>query len=299
MQAQLGSIIFEGLKGFESFASTKEANYAEHALIEGKPKLQRVGDNLENLQVSVLFDVAFCSPQSEIDALEAARSAGEILPLIMGDGRFAGTFIIKSAAVTHQKQSNVGSILQAEVSLTLLEFATGDPASVVANTAIREAFANPINKMPLLTPSFPPSTEAAIASVGVIDVNADLKQGSFIMGIIDTFPAAYKANIERILRRMINSNQTAARILAIIDSEPQSKLFEITRDLSQKCQEVEVMTNNTIALCQQLLDEIEAGNASNITLAVDQIKELSIFVTELSDDLMASASKLTAYLISL
>jgi phage protein U len=298
MQAQLGSIIFEGLKGFESFASTKEANYAEHALIEGKPKLQRVGDNLENLQVSVLFDVAFCSPQSEVDALEAARSAGEILPLIMGDGRFAGTFVIKSASVTHQKHSNVGSILQAEVALTLLEFATGDPLVAAASSAVRTAFANPLNNPPLFAPSFPISSDASAAMAGVVATNASVETATSIMEVLPSFPSVYRTNTERIIQNMIRTGNQVNRVLQIINADPASELYERTRDLAVRCEQVSVTSSNITVQAQSLLTDIDNDNTSGVIQGVAQLSEQSVEVGGLASDFMSSASSLTSYILN-
>ena len=44
--ALLGEITFDLITYFEGMEASFSANYAEHALIEGKPRLQWVGDNL-------------------------------------------------------------------------------------------------------------------------------------------------------------------------------------------------------------------------------------------------------------
>jgi hypothetical protein len=49
MHALLGGIAFNLITHFEDIEESFSANYAEHALIEGKPRLQWVGQNLDEI----------------------------------------------------------------------------------------------------------------------------------------------------------------------------------------------------------------------------------------------------------
>jgi len=46
MYAQLGTFVFEGIKGFNSFSETFENAYAEQGLINTVPRLQSTGEKL-------------------------------------------------------------------------------------------------------------------------------------------------------------------------------------------------------------------------------------------------------------
>jgi phage protein U len=298
MYAQLGSIIFEGRKGFASFTSTKEANFAEHALIEGKPRLQRIGDNLENASISVLLDVSFCNPQSEFDALESARNAGEVLPFIMGDGRFVGSFVIKNLSLTHARHSATGEMLQAEVSITLLEFASGGSAVTRATSAIAAAFANPANNPPQSEASYPASSDEAAAMGEVIAAAASANTGAGIMEDLPTFPSVYRTNTERIIQNMLRLGDQVNAVLVAINADPASDLYQRTRPLAVKAEELNLSSNSIRIEAQALLDAIDSGNTSGIATGVTSISQQSTELSRQANQFMSSASSLTTSLVT-
>lgn len=121
MYAILGSVRFEGYKGFSGFSATNETVLAEHPVIEGKPRLQIVGEKLEEISISFLLHSQFCNPESELEILQGYRRAGEVLPFITGDGYNYGNFVIKSIGRTMEQTNNNGAIIAILVDVTLLE----------------------------------------------------------------------------------------------------------------------------------------------------------------------------------
>lgn len=55
MFALLGEIQFDLITYFDGFDSQFDADYAEHALIEGKPRLQWIGDKLDEISIQLSF----------------------------------------------------------------------------------------------------------------------------------------------------------------------------------------------------------------------------------------------------
>jgi phage protein U len=127
MYAQLGSIQFENLKSFTQFDKTGSAIYAEHALIDSKPRLQRTGSSLDELSIAMRFHVGFpCIPTEEVGKLKTARDEGEVLTLSWGNGRIEGNFVITQLSETIEDQDREGNIFAIVVSCTLLEFSTAN-----------------------------------------------------------------------------------------------------------------------------------------------------------------------------
>lgn len=145
MYSQLGNIVFQGLKGFESFQSKRETNYAQHAVIDGKPKLQRIGTNLEEVNLSIQFHGSFCTPETEIGSLDSAREAGEILPLLLGSGELVGNFVIQSISKDIMDLDERGSIKLAVLTISLLESATTDALASAALNAVLGGVGNAAN----------------------------------------------------------------------------------------------------------------------------------------------------------
>ncbi len=95
MYAQLGDIKFELITYFGGLNSSEKIEYAEHATIEGKPKLQYVGEALETIFIKLSFHTDFCNPQEELKKLREAASRYEPLSFVFGNGLYKGKYVIE------------------------------------------------------------------------------------------------------------------------------------------------------------------------------------------------------------
>ena len=122
MFAQLGNTLFENLKSFTEYSKKGSATYAEHALLDGKPRLQRTGSELDELTLSIRFHVSFCNPAKELAALKTSRDEGEVLPLLWGSGKVEGNFVITELEETIEDTDPQGNVFSYVVSCTLKEY---------------------------------------------------------------------------------------------------------------------------------------------------------------------------------
>lgn len=156
MYAQLGEIKFRGLKGFQSFVRSREQEYAQHSRINGKPGLQRVGAKLDTVQIDIRFHAAFCRPDEEINKLQTALDDGEALPFILGNGAFLGDFVVEKIEEDTVKSDPDGNIIDAALSIDILERFERDKKQADRVTAKNNAFAyernNPVAQN--FTPTF-------------------------------------------------------------------------------------------------------------------------------------------------
>lgn len=142
MYHQLGNITFEGLKGFSALGSREAPSLAQHAVIDGKPKLQRTGDTLDEYRIAIMFHSRFCNPETEVGKLKSAMRSGEILPLIVGTGETLGNFVISEIEQDVQHTTKEGAIIMTRLNVSLLESAGSDPLSTAMAAAKSSAFAN-------------------------------------------------------------------------------------------------------------------------------------------------------------
>lgn len=299
MHSQLGSIIFEGLRGFSTLSESREANYAEHALIENKPKLQRVGNNLITVEGVMLFDISFCDPQTEINNLEAAREIGEILPLIMGDGRFVGEFVIKSLKIDTMNTADNGRLLQAEVSIALLEYWDADRDVTTQSSAIAQAFANPNNDPATFVPDITvPYSEVAQAAASVTESNASAMTASSTLQQIHFAADQYRPKAEATIQKMLTVGDSISEVLAVINADPLSELYSVTRQLANNSVVMELLANDVIIECQALISDIDTGNTASIPGRIVTLVNKGTEVRTRTSQLMASASKMTALFIT-
>lgn len=122
MYCSLGNINFQLLKGFNVFDDEQESVYAQHNLIESKPRLQRMGDALQTFDLSIKFHVAFCNPEVEFDNLNKARVNGTVLALVYGNGYYEGDFVITKIKRSPKQTDNKGSYVEVDLDISILEF---------------------------------------------------------------------------------------------------------------------------------------------------------------------------------
>ena len=118
--ALLGDMLLS-LISVSQLDSRHSANYAEHALIGGKPRLQWLGDSLDELTLKLLFHRQFCDPKLEILVLKQALARHAAQPLVLGNGDHLGWVVITELSVASQQTADDGTLLACEVDLTLKE----------------------------------------------------------------------------------------------------------------------------------------------------------------------------------
>ncbi|QRO34123.1 phage tail protein [Chromobacterium violaceum] len=138
MFALLGDIQFELITYFDGLEASKATKYARHEVMDDKPVLQRVGEELDELTIELSFHDYYCDPEKELRRLEDARVAGKALPLIWGNGVVAGQFVIEKVRVTQQSATRFGQVTALSASVNLLEFVERQPL-VAATRAKRKA----------------------------------------------------------------------------------------------------------------------------------------------------------------
>ena len=124
--AKLGDFEFAGLKGFSAFSRSGSALYAEHQLLEGKPRLQKTGNSLNEISISIRLHVSFCKPDEELNVLKTFRDEGEVLVLQYGNGQIVGSFVILSIEDTVEEADAEGNIFSYLVNFNLKEYVTNN-----------------------------------------------------------------------------------------------------------------------------------------------------------------------------
>lgn len=119
MYAVLGEIEFIPLTGFDSLEERLGADYAEHALIGRKPRLQFVGDKLDELRGTLQLHRKFCDPGQELARLEKALTEHEPMALVMGNGDHKGHHVITELVITGKHHSPDGTEVSVTVELGL------------------------------------------------------------------------------------------------------------------------------------------------------------------------------------
>lgn len=132
MFAVLGEISFELLDSPEGFESSRTWDYAEHRVVEARPRLQWLAEGLETIELDFQFHASFTNPSAQLDALIAAAGDHNARPLVFGNGVHRGYFIVTSIRTTSQQMNASGSLIAITVRAELKEWALEaeiDPAA--------------------------------------------------------------------------------------------------------------------------------------------------------------------------
>jgi len=140
MFAMLGPISFRLITYFEGVTNKRSWDYAKHDVIEGKPRLQYMGEALEEVTIDLVFHVSYCNPEAELAKLRIAGTMRTALPFIYGSGQYVGMFVIKQIQTTSRQTDKRGGLVAVVAKVTLMEHGglgglLGAIISVVNNAA--------------------------------------------------------------------------------------------------------------------------------------------------------------------
>lgn len=121
MWAILGNMIFEILEAPLEMEETERFNYAEHEVLKGKAKLQRLGSKLKEITLTLKLSFLVSEPEETLEKLNELAHSEEPLEFTLGNGKFLGTFVIEEIKKVWKETDNEGNIQTIEVELKLKE----------------------------------------------------------------------------------------------------------------------------------------------------------------------------------
>ena len=256
---KLGNITFVGIKGFSAYSSTLQANLVQHALIENKPRLQRVGMNLEEINATIRLHVAFCNPEAELSKLYAALESSEILPLTNGEGDYFGKFVLESIALTVNKTDTRGRYEFVEANIKLLEAL--NPNDEVTSRA--NAFALSANRPPQYALNSNPYGDAARMVQEAVAVWTDTESVDSYVTATVANPDTATANLGEAAKRCTTMQERLLKIDNQIN-DVQSSIYNAATDLRSHMANVQ----GAVSVMQNACDTVNvvAADAANTAL---------------------------------
>lgn len=115
MFAQLGDVPFELLNSFTDLEETHEAQFAKHEVLQGRPRLQAMGNALTELKFGIRLHWRLGDVDAAYKGLVAAKEAQQAVSLVYGSGRFAGWFVIERLAARTRMMDQHGRTETADV----------------------------------------------------------------------------------------------------------------------------------------------------------------------------------------
>ncbi len=120
MYFMLGNIALEPVN-LTDFSENHSADFAEHAVLKGKPKLQAMGEKLTDLSFAIRLHHKIGGVESRYQALLAAKAKQDALALMWGS-KYKGNFVITDISSTTLFTDGKGNALAREMNISLREF---------------------------------------------------------------------------------------------------------------------------------------------------------------------------------
>ena len=121
MYFMLGKVAFEPVD-LTNFNETYAADFAEHAVLKGKPRLQAMGEKLTELNFAIRLHHKIGGVERRYQALLSTKAKQEAMPLIIGRGTYKGNFVITDISSVTLFTDKFGNALAREMNISLREF---------------------------------------------------------------------------------------------------------------------------------------------------------------------------------
>jgi len=136
MYALLGDVQFDLTAYFEGMDGKFGVDYAEHAVIEGKPRLQRIANKLDEFTIAVKLHQYYCNPEVELAKLVKSMNSYQAQAFILGNGDYKGWFVVSAIDVSSKQTTPDGTLMEVDANLTLREY-VGDKMNPLPPPAIK------------------------------------------------------------------------------------------------------------------------------------------------------------------
>jgi phage protein U len=279
MYAQLGDITFDGILTPESQEHNRSVNYAEHPLIDGKPRLQRVGDGLDEIKITMHLHRLFCTPEEEVLKLTNHMVAGTPLRYVTGAGSFVGQFVIINTKQVHAQQGPTGRVVETSLEVTLKEAFEETDESVLAKDAITRGFAQQKNSPAVGIERITPIAPTTLASQGVTG------------GLANNQTAGLQLQ-----QAQVNTNQQTVRMRGVADSARRMRdsfvsainwVNTTSGEVYDQTRNLESALVNTLGTIANFREAAEANNILDALDAFDALQPLMFNVRRESEILAA------------
>lgn len=129
MYFMLGNIAFEPVN-LTDFNESHSADFAEHAVLKGKPKLQAMGEKLTDLSFAIRLHHKIGGVESRYQSLLSAKAKQDALALMWGS-KYKGNFVITDISSTTLFTDGKGNALAREMNISLKEFVGNGQAGLL------------------------------------------------------------------------------------------------------------------------------------------------------------------------
>lgn len=123
MFATLGEITFELLGSPFAYESSYRWTFAEHKVVEARPRLQWISEGLQTISLDLRFHASFTDPAAQLENLLAVANGHSAQAFVLGNGEHQGYFVVIALRVVSTVMTAIGDIISMTVNVQLKEWA--------------------------------------------------------------------------------------------------------------------------------------------------------------------------------
>lgn len=301
MFALLGDIQFNLPTYFDGLDAQFGADFAEHPLIEGKPRLQWVGDRLDEFRIDLSFHAWYCDPEAELLRLNQSLRAHMAMSFVLGNGDYKGWFVLTDVQAMSRQTDQYGTLTCLEATITLREY-VGDKSNPLPPPAVRP------KQAPAAAQANPVSASGGLA--GLASVASTVRDGvRQAVTYANQAQSAMRVVSDGVrLAQQLRSNPLAAlsRVPALMTglgqvAAPLTALSPTIAGLTSQLPEVSGIVRSTTNALGAIRNGQNSLSLSNVTNVVGRLDYLAGQVNTAADALTSATpaiSKLTAKVVT-
>lgn len=120
-----------------TFREKYAAEFAEHGVVQGKPKLQAIGGKLDELQLEFQHHVGRADIGAIFNRLFEMLDGAEVVTLTMGDGEYLGQFVVTALDFDRTATFDNGTTMAATYTVALREYSAAPVLVVMQRPAVK------------------------------------------------------------------------------------------------------------------------------------------------------------------
>lgn len=225
----LGEIQFQGSYSIGNMDVTSKINLVEHGRIDGKPTIQYMGQNLDQITLNVMLHRQYTIPENRIQEFYNLMNQGQAAIFVTGAGDVIGSFVVEEIKTDYRATATDGSIIEAGLSVKLKEYYSPDLEASRETAARNDGFAfSENNPQPTTGPATTGSAIQASNELNALESQAEVLDSSAFTA--ESIPAQ-EENERRKMKISIAEIIRASNATRGIINSLSGDLYTDTRDL--------------------------------------------------------------------
>ena len=223
----------------------------------------------------------FTNPEADIETLRLSMRNREVLPLILGNGRVLGFFVIPNFSQVNSFTDPLGNLIETTLNIELLESFTDDPLRESELQAISQAFATSVRNSNVRSVLPAKLSKGMTMNTEISNIQTSTTLTGVYTAKIEAIPSRSECWSRKINKSLIDIENRLTNVQSILSDA--SELQAMAENMPSAINDVYVRVQNMKAvlpitdvnefkiLNQQLNRSVLVLNSSNLEISNNSI----------------------------